>query len=225
MTAEIILLAKKERFSQDARAIAEAIFGDRLATFLGTVGDPLPEEVANGRPAFLLSFLSPWIVPGPVLERAGTSINFHPASIDYPGIGCYNFALYDDAAEFGAVCHHMLAKVDTGAVIEERRFPLFASDTVETLKLRTMVTMVSMFHDICCGIASGQKLPASASHWSRRPYTRRDMNALREIRADMPDEEIRRRVRAMTYPGYPGPSVTLAGHVFHAPVPDRPPLA
>ncbi|MFN3389182.1 MAG: formyltransferase family protein, partial [Allosphingosinicella sp.] len=153
------------------------------------------------------------------------AINFHPASVEYPGIGCYNFALYDGAAEFGAVCHHMLAKVDTGRIIEERRFPLLPSDTVETLKLRTMVTMLAMFHDICGLIATGAALPSSEQHWTRRPYTRRDMNALREITPEMDEEEVARRVRAMTYPGYPGPSVTVGGHTFFHPVPQRPPLA
>ncbi|HEX8583740.1 MAG TPA: hypothetical protein VF680_04955 [Allosphingosinicella sp.] len=225
MAADIILLAKTEAFSQQARTIAEALFGDRLQSFLGTVGDPLPEEVANGRPAFLLSFLSPWIVPGAVLDNAGVSINFHPASVDYPGIGCYNFALYDESPEFGAVCHHMLAKVDTGVVIEERRFPLFPSDSVETLKLRTMVTMVSMFHDVCTLIAAGSELPVSERQWTRAAFTRRQMNALKKIEPDMAADEIARRIRAGTYPGYPGPSVTIAGHEFFYPVPDRPPLA
>ena len=225
MAPDIFLLAKTEAFSQQARTIAEALFGERLASFLGTVGDPLPDAVASGRPAFLLSFLSPWIVPGPVLDNCGTAINFHPASVDYPGIGCYNFALYDEAPEFGAVCHHMLAKVDTGTVIEERRFPLFASDTVETLKLRTMVTMLAMFHDICSLIAAGEKLPVAERQWTRRPFTRRQMNALKQIEPDMPVDEVARRIRAGTYPGYPGPSVTIADHTFYYPVPDRPPLA
>ena len=225
MPADIILLAKTERFSQQAAAIAQVLFGDRLATFLGTVGDPLPEAVAEGRPAFLLSFLSPWIVPGEVLDNSGTAINFHPASVDYPGIGCYNFALYDEAPEFGAVCHHMLAKVDTGAIVEERRFPVSPRDTVETLKLRTMVTMLSMFHDICCLIAQGRPLPQSEARWSRRPFTRREMNALKKLDAAMPADEIARRIRASVYPGYDGPSIELEGHIFYYPVPDRPPLA
>jgi methionyl-tRNA formyltransferase len=225
MTAEIILLAKTETFSRQARSIAELLFGERLASFLGTVGDPLPDLVAEGRPKCLLSFLSPWIVPAAVLDRAGVSINFHPASVDYPGIGCYNFALYDEAPEFGAVCHHMLAKVDSGTVIEERRFPLFAGETVEGLKLRTMVTMLAMFHDICSLIAAGRELPVAERQWSRKAYTRREMNDLKKITPDMDDREIARRIRAGTYPGYPGPSVTLGGHSFYYPVPDRPPLA
>jgi methionyl-tRNA formyltransferase len=225
MTADIFLLAKTETFSQQARTLAQVLFGERLASFLGTVGDPLPEEVLNGRPRFLLSFLSPWIIPAAVLDQAEVAINFHPASVDYPGIGCYNFALYDEAPEFGAVCHHMLAKVDSGTVIEERRFPLFPSDTVESLKLRTMVTMLAMFHDICSLIAGGRELPVSERQWTRRAYTRREMNALKTITADMDEAEVARRIRAGTYPGYPGPSVTVGGKTFYYPVPDRRPLA
>lgn len=225
MAADIILLAKTEAFSRQARTIAELLFGERLETFLGTVGDPLPEEVLNARPAFLLSFLSPWIVPAALLDNSGTALNFHPASVDYPGIGCYNFALYDGAPEFGAVCHHMLAKVDSGTVVEERRFPLFPGDTVESLKLRTMVTMLAMFHDVCSLIAAGRPLPVCERQWSRKAYTRREMEALKTITPDMDEAEVARRIRAGTYPGYPGPSVTVAGHTFYYPVPDRPPLA
>ena len=225
MAAEIILLAKTEPFSQQAKTIAEILFGERVACFLSTVGTPLPDEVANARPRVLLSFLSPWIIPGSLLENCGAALNFHPASVDYPGIGCYNFALYDEAPEFGAVCHHMLAKVDSGVVVEERRFPLFASDSVESLKLRTMVTMLAMFHDVCSAIAASRELPVAERQWSRKAFTRREMNALKTITPDMDPKEVARRIRAGVYPGYPGPSVTIGGFTFYHPVPNRPPLA
>ena len=207
-----------------AMNIAESLFGARLQTFSGTVGDTLPEPVEKGADV-LISFLSPWIVPARVLDRCGVAINFHPGSVDYPGTGCYNFALYDEAAEFGATCHHMLPKVDTGLVIEERRLPIVASDTVETLKLRTMITMLSMFQDIATTVAKGENLPVANTHWSRRAYTRREMNALKELAPDMPACEIERRVRATVYPGYPGPFMVRNGQTVHYPVPDRAPLA
>jgi methionyl-tRNA formyltransferase len=225
MPTDIILLAKTERFSRDAASIAEVLFGERLTTFTGQVGDPLPDALGSARPQYVLSFLSPWIVPQQLLDASGAALNFHPASRDYPGIGCYNFALYDEAPEFGAVCHHMVAKVDSGAIVEERRFPLVPSDTVETLKLRTMVTLLSLFHDICCTIARGGPLPVAEASWSRRPYTRREMNALREITPGMDPDEVRRRVRAMTYPGYPGPTLVMGEVSFEHRPPDRPPLA
>jgi methionyl-tRNA formyltransferase len=226
MSSRIILLAKRERFSREAQAIAEAAFGGDVATYTGAVGDPEPEALKAGSPEYLISFLSPWIVRKHSLDRAGTAINFHPGSTDYPGIGCYNFALYEGAAEFGAVCHHMVEKVDTGELVMERRFPVAPDDSVETLKLRTMETMVDMFREIVALIAAGRPLPRSDLHWTRRPFTRREMEALKVIEHDMPQEEIDRRVRATVYPGFPGPVMRLAdGGTYVFPVPDRAPIA
>lgn len=203
MQSPIILLTKQDEFSVQAASIARCVLGD-VEHLSGKVGDAMPERLNQGA-EFLISFLSPWIIPQSVLSRCSTAINFHPASVEYPGTGCYNFALYEGATTYGATCHHMLAKVDTGPIILERRFPVFQADSVASLKLRTMVTMVSMFHDIACGIAQGQKLPAADVHWTRRAFTWREMEDLKELRPSMSENEISRRVRATDFPGYPGP--------------------
>ena len=225
MNGEVFLLAKQCRFSGKSADLARILFGNRVRIFTGAVGDPLPDEIASGSPELLLSFLSPWIVPQAVLDNSGTALNFHPGSTNYPGIGCYNFALYEDVPEFGAVCHHMHAKVDTGIVVDERLFPVMPADTVETLKYRTMVTMLAMFHDLCSLLATGRELPVSPRQWSRRPFTRREMEELKLIEAGMDPQEVKRRLRATVYPGYPGPYVKVGAEKFYALVPDRPPLA
>ena len=220
-----LLLTKKDPWSERAAALGKALLGDALEIRSGANGDPFPADIGDGRLATVISFISPWIVPRTILDRAVVAINFHPGSRDYPGIGCYNFALYDGAAEFGAVCHHMAEKVDTGAIIAERRFPLTAGETVESLKLRTMVVMLALYHDIVTMIASGGELPRASVSWSRAPFTRKQLNALTRITPDMSAEEIARRARATTYPRFPGPYVELGGVVFKADVPDRDPLA
>nr|WP_246352165.1 formyltransferase family protein [Sphingomonas xinjiangensis] len=201
---KIVLLTKRDDFSRQAQQIAASLFGTSLTVAEGAVGDDRP-DCLKGHGDYLVSFLSPWIITAAELSRFGTSINFHPGSADYPGTGCYNFALYEGSADYGATCHHMLPKVDTGAIVLERRFNTFQTDTVAGLKLRTMVTMVSMFCDIVCGIAQGDPLPVGATHWTRRAFTWREMEALKVLRPTMSEAEIARRVRATTFPGYPGP--------------------
>lgn len=220
----VLFLAKLDAWSDHAEQLARILFGDRLTVARGRVGDPFP-ELAHERYAAVLSFLSPWIVPAWALERADLALNFHPGSCDYPGIGCYNFALYEGAEDYGPVCHHMAARVDTGAIVDERLFPVAAEETVETLKYRTLVTMLGMFHDVVGRLAAGRPLPEGPRGWMRRPFTRKELNALGRITPDMPAEEIRRRVRAMTYPGFPGAAVELAGLQFAVAAPARPPLA
>lgn len=225
MSSDILLITKDDYFSNSAGKLAEIIFGDRVFWVKGHVGDALPGDFNSLTPDIILSFLSPWVLPKALLSRSRIALNWHPASREYPGIGCYNFALYEQAQEYGAVCHYMAEKVDTGEIVEERKFQVFDTDTVETLKLRTMVTMVSMFHDTISRLASGDTPQPSGLSWSRRPFTRRELNALTVIDASMPEAEVKRRVRATTYPGYPGPSVVIGGETFYFPVPNRPPLA
>ena len=222
---KVLLLTKRDSWSEKAGQLAEVVFGDGLVWIKGTVGEPFPPQATLPEPDYLISFLSPWIVPKHVLEAAGVSINFHPASRDYPGIGCYNFCLYENSAYYGATCHHMVEKVDRGKIVEERRFRVLGHDTVETLKLRTMIVMLAMYHDIVLSIAAGLALPEAPESWSRQPFTRAQLNELCNISPDMNREEIARRIRATVYPGRAGPTVMLGGASFKYDVPNREPLA
>lgn len=217
----IVLLSKRDSFSREAQDIARECFGSSLVIAEGAVGDPRPECLSQPGD-YLISFLSPWIVTEEELARYDTAINFHPGTVDYPGIGCYNFALYDEAIEFGATCHHMLPKVDTGAVVLERRFAMRANHSVETLKLDTMNLMLGMFRDIAAVVGAGRELPRSPLHWTRKPFTHRDMEALKIIRLPADIGEVRRRIRATVYPGYPGPVlVHPSGRQTAVPMPKR----
>ena len=130
---------------------------------LGVWGDPLPEVARNWEGDYVISYLSRWVVPDFLLKRARkASFNFHPASPEYPGIGCNNFALYEDAKEYGVTCHHMAPKVDTGAIIAVKRFPVYPEDGVAELLERTYVHQIELFFEIVGLLAAGKTLPISA---------------------------------------------------------------
>jgi methionyl-tRNA formyltransferase len=226
MSAEpdVVLLAKDNEWCRHAATLIKLLFAGRTRVVTGNTDDPFP-QFERERYALVVSFLSPWIVPQSLLDRAELAINFHPGTAEYPGIGCYNFALYEKACEYGAICHFMEAKVDTGEVIAERRFTVSPLETVETLKFRTMIIMLDMFHEIIAMIASGKALPKPSIMWSRRPFRRDELNALGRITLDMNAEEIQRRVRAVTYPGFPGVSLEIGGVLFESAVPQRRPIA
>src|SRR5438477_88283 len=69
---------------------------------LGKWGDPLPTPAADWEGNYIVSYLSRWVVTEALLKRATTgAINFHPAPPEFPGVGCTNFALYQEAKEYG----------------------------------------------------------------------------------------------------------------------------
>ena len=171
-----------------------------VAQCLGRWGDPLPESLRGWKGDYIISYLSRWVVPAELLGSARrAAVNFHPASPDYPGIGCNNFALYEDAKEYGVTCHHMAAHVDTGAIIAVRRFPVLPEDNVATLLKRTYENQIALFLEIAAIMAQGRDLPVAGEGWTRPPFTRSEFNELFKIAPGMSREEIARRIRAVSY--------------------------
>lgn len=170
-----------------------------------------PEDLGLWDHGILLSFLSKWIVPPSVLRRSTLAINFHPGPQEYPGIGCYNFALYEGAETYGAVAHHMAPKVDTGSIFMQRRFDM--TDSVESLRRRTLTVMLEMLVDVLDMLPN---IPTGNLLWTRKPFTRADLESLRIVTPDMDAEEIARRVRAVEYPGHKGVEMDVNGVRFAA---------
>ncbi len=186
----------------------------QLTACLGRWGDPLPAEAREWAGDYIISYLSRWVVPAELLVKARiAAINFHPASPEYPGIGCNNFALYEGATHYGVTCHHMAAKVDSGPIVAVRRFPVYPQDTVPSLLERTYANQIALFFEIADLMVDGKPLPQSAETWSRPPFTRREFEELFKITPDMPPDEIARRIRAVSYGAYQ-PYLELAGHRF-----------
>lgn len=186
----------------------------KIEYFLGEWGDPFPSQLDDWQGSYVVSFLSRWIVPKGVLANAEkAAINFHPAPPEYPGVGCNNFALYDYAKEYGVTCHFMDSTVDTGRIIDAQRFAILESDTVSSLLEKTYPLLLNQFFLIIDKIASGKTLNETNEKWARKPYTRKELNALYRIEIGMTPEEIKRRVRATSY-GVWKPSIEIHGYVF-----------
>ena len=162
ITKKVLFLGKNnDTYTLKALNHLKLLFTD-VEFYLGDWGDPLPADTSFWEGQILISYKSRWIVPKNLLDKAKeVSINFHPASPDYPGIGCVNFALYENAKEYGSTCHHMNPKVDTGDIIKVVKFPIYPSDNVETLLKRTYEHQLILFYEMIDYLYSGKKLPKS----------------------------------------------------------------
>ncbi len=202
MKERILFLGKRgDSFCEQAYAFCEHHFATTAC--FGEWGDPKPEAMENWSGDYIISYLSRWVVPQRVLNHASrAAINFHPATPDYPGIGCINFALYQGARQFGATCHRMWPKVDTGPIIKVRRVPVFKSDDVCSLLARTYEAQFQLFLDVLEIIKHGRPLPMSSEKWGRKPYTREEFNELNQILPGMSPEEEAKRIRCCAFGPY-----------------------
>ena len=77
------------------------------------------------------------------------NINFHPGSPEFPGIGCFNFAIFNSAEKFGATAHIMEPKVDTGKIIDVEYFSIDAEkENVETLSIKTYNALLILYRRV-----------------------------------------------------------------------------
>jgi methionyl-tRNA formyltransferase len=210
----VLFLSKKDNaYAQRAAGFIRQEFPHSLL-FAGDRKEALPAEVLNWEGDLMISFISSWIFPQTLLDGAAyAAINFHPGSPEYPGIGCTNFAVYNGEKEYGVTCHQMKATVDTGSIISVKRFPLKEEDTVYGITQQCYGLIERMFYEVMDCILQGRSLPVSEEKWTRKPYTRKQLNELCEINPGMSEEEINRRIKATTYKT-PWAFTKIGGRVF-----------
>ncbi len=144
------------------------------------------------------------------------AINFHPGSPDYPGTGCYNFAIYEKAVRYGVTCHHMEEGIDSGDIIKTSYFTIAPNESVESLKLKSMNHLLMCFSEIIEIIYNNQELPRSDEKWSRKKaLTRKQLDELSIMDlTSMDKEEAALRIRATYYPGFDAPYAEIGGNKF-----------
>jgi methionyl-tRNA formyltransferase len=212
--ARILFLGKRDdAHCLRALGYCKQIFAE-VDSYVGQWREPIPDTVRSWTGDYIFSYLSRWVVPASVLAKAKiAAINFHAAPPEYPGFGPINFALYEGAATYGVTCHHMAARVDTGDIIAIKRFPIHSTDDVASLLLRTYDFQLVLFYEIMERIARDEKLAPIGERWTRVPFTRKQFEELNRLDPSMPEKEIVRRVRAMTFQSF-RPQLRLGDVVF-----------
>lgn len=192
-----VLFLGKEKDAHVARAVEFCRHNFKsVSVHLGKWGDPFPAGIGLSAWDCIISYLSRWIVSEDLLKKAKFAINFHPGPPAYPGYGCNNFAIYEEAQDYGVCCHHMEPRVDTGAIIAIKRFPVLANDNAGTLLARAYDYQLVLFYETAARIIRDEELPVSGEKWARKPFTRRQFDELGRITADMTQAEVARRMRA-----------------------------
>lgn len=213
---KIFLFAKDNEWAVRAYDFLNLLFENSEINFITSNEryKKFPEKYLNISGDYLISFLSPWIIPKKVLNNFVLAINFHPGSPEYPGAGCYNFAIYEEAKEYGVTAHFMNEEIDAGDIIKVKRFPVFVNDSVLSLQRRTYDYMLILFYEVISELREKGRLEKSNEKWKRRAFKRKDIDELCKLDFSMPKEEILRRIRATYYPGMPGPYFELYGKKF-----------
>jgi methionyl-tRNA formyltransferase len=186
----------------------------RFVTSLADLKALPPELLPRSR---LIGFVTPVIVPKSTLNALGYgAYNFHPGPPNYPGSLPSHFAVYNKATEFGATAHLMKERVDTGPIVGVERFAVPPGTPVRGLEQLALNKVALLFWNLSKALAnSAEPLPQLPVEWSGRWTTQRDYLKLCEIPADIPPDELERRIGVFGA-GHFGirPTITVHGRKF-----------
>lgn len=147
------------------------------------------------------------------------AVNFHMAPLpEYRGCNQFSFSIANGDTEFGTTVHQLEEGIDSGAIIQERRFSIPGNIFVSELYERTFKETLILFKDSIPRILSGdfEKTPQSEYEGLRSVSThyRKDIELLKKIDLSWNREKIERHIRATFMPGFPPPYCEIEGQRF-----------
>ena len=130
------------------------------------------------------------------------AINFHPGTPKYRGVGCVNFALYNNEKFYGCTSHIINQKIDHGTILDVQKFQISKKDTVESCLNKTYKIMFKQALKIINLLIKQDKnlgkLIKKNRHikWSKKLTTRKDLEKLYSIDKKASKKQLKKIIRA-----------------------------
>jgi methionyl-tRNA formyltransferase len=170
-------------------------------------------------PDLVLSFSNSIIFPGEFIDRVPCGVvNLHPAPLpEYRWSHGIEHCLLNGDDTFGATLHYCDAGIDTGPVIEVRRFPVCHNDNATDVWRKVDQAAEGLLTDhlpaLLSAAARGERVPAAVQPAEdARSYHATSLPATMPLDLDVDAATLERQVRAWDHPRRPPAFVRAGSH-------------
>lgn len=191
-------------------------------------GERLPEDINSSWVGDLIvTFRTHFVVPGHLLGRSTLGgINFHSGTPNFRGTGAANWAILTGSSQFGTTVHRLTPSIDEGPIIAVELFSISPSERLFDLLEKSAKHAIGVFQSFVDAMTnvSPQDLSslldprACNAQWSGPVRTAKELDDLTRIPLPISQEDLDRRIRAMSTPAYE-PYIEIFGRRFQY-VPD-----
>lgn len=170
----------------------------------------LPKKILNKKFDFVLSFRNYIILPNKFLKLNKLSINIHPGPPNYRGIGCLNFAIYNNEKHYGTTCHFINEKIDAGKIIIYKKFTMPKKNSVSKLLNKTTQESFKIMKNLI-NIINKENYEYdllelvkknSMIKWSNKIFKKRDLENLYKIKKNYNKKKINLIIKSTLYKNY-----------------------
>lgn len=149
-------------------------------------------KILNWSGEYIFSFRSKYIIKQSLLKRASNlAINFHPGPPEYRGIGCVNFALFNNSKFYGSTVHQISNIIDGGKILDVKYFKI--KKNIDDTLTKTYEIQYKQFLKILSKIQQNKKiLPKKKYLWSKKIYKKKDLDLLYKIKPSFSRNKIKK---------------------------------
>ena len=142
------------------------------------------------------------------------AVNLHMAPLpEYRGCNQFSFAILNNDREFGTTIHQLGEGIDSGPILFEKRFPIPKNCFVKNLYDLTSRQSLRLFKERIKDIIDGRYIPKDQCNFlSERKcslHYRKEIDGIKKIDPNWPEEKIFRHFRATYMPGFEPPYMLI----------------
>ena len=165
---------------------------------------------------YLISFLNSMYIKKSVRKKIKiNSFNFHPGPPEYPGFGCYNFALLDKVNFYGSTIHMINDKFDSGKIVNVKKFKIsYEKFNLEKLIRKTHENIIKQAKDFINDIQNKKLKIEDNLKWKKKAYTKKEFETAREIKLNDSKKNILKKIKAFSYKNYESVYLNFKGLKF-----------
>ena len=165
---------------------------------------------------YLISFLNSMYINKSVRKKIKiNSFNFHPGPPEYPGFGCYNFALLDKVNLYGSTIHIINSKFDSGKIVNVKKFKFsYKKFNLEKLISKTHENIIKQAKDFINDIQNNKLKIKGNLKWKKKAYTKKEFETARKINLKDTKKNILKKIKAFSYKNYESVYLNFKGLKF-----------
>ena len=175
------------------------------------------KKILNWKGDIIFSFRSFFILNQNFINKAKVcAINFHPGPPSYRGIGCVNFALLNNEKNYGCTAHLIDKKIDSGKILNYKIFKISKNSSVDQVLQKTYKIQVKQANNIVEKLIKKDfmiKELFKNKKWSKKLYTRKELDDLYKIDVNINKFELQKKIRAIKIKKFK-PFISLFGYKF-----------
>lgn len=160
-----------------------------------------------------------------IRKARAIAVNLHLAPLpEYRGCNQFSFAIMDEIKQFGVTIHEMDTRIDHGAILFQKRFPVPENCWVKMLYDLTVREGLDLFKNTLPALISGdyeKKVQQVVPPQRTRLYFRSEINNLKQIDLNRSRLEIEKQIRATCMPGFEPPYCVIDGKYFYFNLSDK----